>query len=51
MSSTGQSNGGPPAWRGLDVYHALSEEPPKPQERVEREVWAFVARAAGVDEV
>ncbi len=31
------------------VNHALSEEPPKPQERVEREVWAFVARAAGVD--
>lgn len=32
------------------VNHALASTPPKPQRRVEREIWAFVARAAGVEE-
>lgn len=31
------------------VNHALASTPPKPKRRVAREVWAFVARAAGVD--
>jgi AcrR family transcriptional regulator len=32
------------------ITHALSSTPPKPREDVEREIWSFVARAAGVDE-
>ena len=32
------------------VNHALASDPPKPRERVAREVWSFVARAAGVAE-
>ncbi len=31
------------------VNHALTSEPPKPQRAVEREVWSYVARAAGLD--
>lgn len=30
------------------VTHALTNEPRKPQRRVEREIWSFVTRAAGV---
>ena len=30
------------------VTHALSAEPPKPQARVEREIWSFVERSAGL---
>ena len=31
------------------VSHALTADPPKPQRRVEQEIWSFVARAAGID--
>lgn len=33
------------------VNHALSADPPKPKRRVAREIWSFVARAAGLDPV
>jgi len=32
------------------VNHALAGKRPKPRTRVEREIWSFVARVAGVDE-
>lgn len=31
------------------ITHALSSAPPKPQEDAEREIWSFVARAAGLE--
>ena len=31
------------------VDHSLSSDPPKPRRRVQREIWSFVARAAGVE--
>ena len=32
------------------VEHALAHDPPKPRRRARREVWSFVARAAGLAE-
>ena len=32
------------------VSHALASDPPKPREAVAREIWSFVARAAGLGE-